>query len=643
MPWDNGLTTEQRNVVSFIDTHARLLAGPGTGKTRSITKKIVYLIIEQQIDPSKILVLTFTRAATAELKNRVQQELISDYKIPYISTLHSFALKTILKSSLNSTRLPNPIRIADDYEERWIIQEDLKILLQYKIKEICKLLNKLSADWEQLTADIDGWEERFPDPKFLGAWHEHRNIYSYILRAELVYQLKQIVDEREIDISDDFEYILVDEYQDLNACDLAVIKYLSGNNVKLFVAGDDDQSIYGFRYANPEGIRRFINEYSPATSLNLEECKRCDQKILNLALYIARQDTRRIDKNLYSSINENDNLVKILNFADQDKEAENIGKLCQWLINNKGINPSNILILLRADNNQIFSNLIREKLEAISIPVATVTNPLEIFEVDEGRNFLSLLRLIVNRKDNLAWRTILKIRKNNIGDNTFLEINELARSEGKSFYDILLEISIEPTRINKKGPVIKKEFEEITVTIEEMEKLEKSDLYEYINKLANAHIIEDAVKTKILNIINKIIKTAEINDLEELLRSMNSFLDKSEQEQEESSVNIMSMHQAKGLTADAVFIVAAEDEYIPGQNNGGTSIEDERRLLYVSLTRATRYLFITHCKNRYKAQMHTGRNSGKPNRRLTQFLSGGPIKTISGIEFINNLVNFEKQ
>ena len=155
------------------------------------------------------------------------------------------------------------LRIADDWEERHIILEDLKQLLRLqRVDQARDLFNELSADWQSLTADQADWERRYPNPQFLGAWREHRYIYGYVLRDELVYQLKRAM-EQDPDFTVDGPptYLLVDEYQDLNRCDLAVVKAIADHGAEVYCAGDDDQSIYGFRKAHPEGIRRFTVDY----------------------------------------------------------------------------------------------------------------------------------------------------------------------------------------------------------------------------------------------------------------------------------------------------------------------------------------------------------------------------------------------
>ncbi|MDI6811722.1 MAG: UvrD-helicase domain-containing protein [archaeon] len=194
--WDENLTRAQKKAASHRGAHARLLAGPGTGKTLTMTRRILWLITQQNIPPSEILALTFTRAAASELRRYVKDNLEGmSSELPRVSTLHSFALRQLLRNA-SLTQLPQPLRIADDYEERWVIIEELSDLIGKNVRETQKLLNELSADWQRLTADSPDWEIRFPDPLFLGAWKEHREIYGYTLRAELVYQLKRVLEEQ---------------------------------------------------------------------------------------------------------------------------------------------------------------------------------------------------------------------------------------------------------------------------------------------------------------------------------------------------------------------------------------------------------------------------------------------------------------
>ncbi|MBP8974439.1 MAG: ATP-dependent helicase [Anaerolineae bacterium] len=641
MAWDDGLTDEQKKAASHVGKHARLLAGPGTGKTLCLTRRVLYLVEEKGIQPSTILVLTFTRVAAAELRKRVESVLGKGRTLPRISTLHSFALTTILRHSTR-TRLPQPIRIADDYEERWIIHEELKRILGLKrVENVSGLFDQLSANWERLAPD---WEKRFPDPNFLGAWREHRGIYGYTLRSELVYQLYQSIVEGELEV-ESAGHLLVDEYQDLNACDLGVIEEITRRGAELFCAGDDDQSIYGFRYAEPDGIRQFDHKYKPCKLLELIECKRCDQRILDLAHYVAEQDPRRIKKRLQTTGHPGAGEVRILGFQDEDQEATAIAEICEWLICEENVAPEEILILFRSDRHSCFSKPISEALRRQGLRVAVVANPLEPMncpEIDggsrqvEGRIFLCLLRLIVNPQDHLAWRTMLGLGSNRIGEKTLAALYELARKQGETFHGVLEKVASDPDVLPPFGNTVKIEVERIKAVIAAEEPDSAPDLMTYVRDLSARHIRQPKTREAVCNVFERVLEATQVTDLETLLRAINISIGEKEQEREKGAINLMTMHQAKGLDADAVFVVAAEEEYLPGRAHG-VAADDERRLLYVSITRARHYLFLTHCRRRTGAQQHAGSRPGDPHRRLSPFLTGGPVRSEGGEKYIRLL------
>jgi len=641
MPWDEELNEEQKNAASHVGSHACLLAGPGTGKTLVMTRRILYLVQEKNIDPSDILVLTFTRAAAYELRQRVSKEL-GGSPMPRISTLHSYCLRQLLRNSPIASDLPKPLRIADDWEEREIVLEDLKRMLGIKVDEVREKLNLLSSDWQTLEADVKDWDQRFADPKFLGAWREHRRIYGYLLRAELVYRLKRVLEQRDdLNLEGPPKYVLVDEYQDLNRCDLAVIQALARYGSEIFVAGDDDQSIYGFRKAHPAGIRRFTKEYEGAQQLSLSVCKRCDPQILKLGLFVAEQDYRRIPKKIYVDDERAPGEVQILRFTDQKSEAEGVAALCRCLIKGKGYEPHEVLILVRSDRHQIFSSVLRRALQAASIPVVAATSDTGPLDQREARQLLALLRLGANPVDHLAWRTLLQLRRNRLREKAITAVYKLAREKGIGFSEALGCIEESPNLVPRFGAQLAKEAKGIREVIaplaalkdaEEEGEMRSECLLGQIRKLATNVIQSDQERQNALAFIRKIIETMGAETLEDLVQSLSASSEDIEQELEQGKVNIFTMHKAKGLTAKAVFVVAAEDECIPFRESGD-EIDDERRLLYVSLTRAKHHLFITYCQERTGAQQHSGRNAGEKRRTLTRFLRDGPISPVSWEEF----------
>lgn len=643
MPWDEDLPPEQRAAAGYVGTHARLLAGPGTGKTRSLTRRVCFQIEDRRVDPEKISVLTFTRAAARELRRRVESE-VGEGRVPRISTLHSFALRQLLRNSALLTSLPQPLRIADDWEERHIILEDLKALLNLnRIDEARRLLNELSADWQRLTADEDDWDRRFPDPAFLGAWREHREIYGYVLRAELVYQLKRALEQHgDFSLDGPPDHLLVDEYQDLNRCDLAVVKAIGDRGAEVYVAGDDNQSIYGFRMAHPEGIRRFPQDYEGAHELALEVCKRCDQEILDLGLFVARQDFRRIDKPLRAEDGRTGAEIAVLRFRNQDEEAQGIAALCQHLIGDHGLQPDQILILLRADHNGAFSGVLRQVLDAREVPVGITTVDTNPLNAPSGRQVLAFLRLLDNDTDHLAWRTLLKLRNNGLGPGAVDAVYGVARARNARFAPALRMITEDPSLGGRHGGRIKTEVEAIQAILQELRELllsedekEESNLTETIDQIVRRLGGDEAERPGIEHQFGLAIRAAEPKSVNELVRALEVSREDIEQELEEGKVNILTMHKAKGLTAEAVIVVAAEDEYLPGRAEG-EAVDDERRLLYVSLTRAKHHLFITYCATRTGAQRHTGRTSGQLRRSLTRFLQDAPVGPQAGTAYVDN-------
>ncbi len=625
--WRNGLSADQTRAAEHIGLHARLLAGPGTGKTRTLTRRVLGLVIGQGVDPSEILVLTFTRVAAFQFREELQTVLEPlGLELPRVSTLHSFALRQLLRNSDRTDVLPDPLRVADDWEERYIIEEDLKQVLEKKdVREVRELLQKLSADWETLKHEEDDWGKDFPDPKFLGAWRNHRRVFGYTLRSELVYQLKRALNQYPaFRLECSYCHLLVDEYQDLNHCDLAVIKELVERGMELFAAGDDDQSIYGFRHADPTGIRRFASSYPRAIELELETCFRCDRSILRLAEFVADLDLERLPKPTRPRDDAGEGEVHLWCYPNQYDEAQGVAGICKELMesDSKSVRPSEILVLMRSDHQGKISKPICEALSSVAVPVAERVegNPLEI---GEGRLFFATMRLLDDPSDSLAWRTVLQLESNAIGPKAFDSVYRFAHERDIPFVDALQIITDNPDALPVFGMRIS---DQVRCIEEKLSRLRDEDipLIELMEKVSTEVISDSSVREEIVDYFTTLINETETGALSDLLRAHSVSLGGAEQELESGAVNVLTMHKAKGLTADTVIIVGAEDEFIPGRNTGAKE-GDERRLLYVSMTRARHRLFITYCQKRVGDQKYTGRRSGEEDRTLTTFLRDAPI------------------
>ena len=630
MAWNDHLLDEQEQAAAHLGSHARVLAGPGTGKTLTLTRRVLFLIEEKGVSPSGILVLTFTRAAAAELRTRIGTTLTNHDERPQISTLHAFALRQLVLNSSVVERLPSPVRVADDWEERNIILEDLKTRLSYSLKTVRERVSDLSNDWDTLSADDPAWQDKFVDPKFLGAWREHREVYGYTLRSELVYQVKRSLEQSgDFKLDPSFSQILVDEYQDLNQCDLAVIKEIEKLGTELFCAGDDDQSIYGFRHAHPEGIRRFGEDHFSSETLSLSTCMRCDRSIIVLAEFVANLDPDRLVKTLKPRPDAGDGQVAILRFASQG--AEGVVKLVDYLVKQQGCTFKDILILLRNDRNGAYSKPIVRALEQCNFPVSTTL--FDPMDSDDGRRVKSLLHLIANPDDSLSIRTWLQLRKG-VGEKAISALYDHARSLSFRFVGAAKSVQQGESTMPQFGPRIKEELDILTAILEGHApyfegQADPDDCNEFLEALQSVltSTIEQLDSAKLIyGHLRRIVEESGVSTLDTLLTILSASESGLEPEANPDAINIMTMHKAKGLTAEAVIVVAAEDEVLPGKQTDSDQQGDERRLLYVSLTRGKQHLFITYCDRRTGQQMHTGSNPGEWQRHLTRFLQDAPIK-----------------
>jgi DNA helicase-2/ATP-dependent DNA helicase PcrA len=351
----------------------------------------------------------------------------------------------------------------------------------------------------------------------------------------------------------------------------------------------------------------------------------------------------RIEKLLKPRENAGEGEVRLLRFKDQDDEATGIATICKYLIEKEGYLPNDIMILMRCDRNGLYSKIIRDRLlfKEIPIKIQESTTPLDS---SAGRYLLALLRLSINPNDNLSFRTLLML-KHGIGDQSILSIYEFAQSSGDNFICAANSICENPTLIPKVGQricdsvkEIHEIYEQYSPRIQELNaQKNQAKFIEFLSQFAAEIIKEDEEREGILEYCVNLIRETESETIKDFLTSLSSINQRIEQELATDKVNMMTMHKAKGLTSKAVIIIACEDEIIPGRQEGGDKVGDERRLLYVSLSRAKHFLAITYCNQRTGAQMHSGRSSGTPFRDLTRFLVDAPITPINGKQYLDEI------
>lgn len=640
MPWYSGLRDSQEAAAGVDPGSYVLLAGPGTGKTFVLVRRIEYLVEELGLPPNELTALTFTRAAAGEMRERLQDTLGDGIRVR-VSTLHSYALREILQQETGG--IPRPVRVVDDWEERWVVEEEIARALGRSVYEIRALISRLADDWDSLAVDGEGWEEGFPDPEFLTTWRRHRQIYGYTLRAELVYQLLQNMRANPgFEPSGTTQVFLVDEYQDLNRCDLQTIQLLverAGANI--YAAGDDDQSIYSFRHAHPQGIRDFGDHFPGSTRLLMTECLRCGPPVVHLSNWLIAQEVGRIPKDLESVTDWNAE-IHLLRFHDINEEAGEVARIAAQELEG-GRPPEELLFLLRFDRNNQASNVLAEALGAHGIEVyrprfGTGLDP----DVQLLAEYLRLAQAISSgRSDDLAMRALLELENNAIGptrvgallrvawerDLTFTQAVEWLRDDPDEFpstspqqvFDAVDAINNRATTLRQQpGESFDDWLDRVYMALDLPEHLQETVLVAAKQvEAVLADVPDDSA-------------SAQLDFVQELGAAL-STLEDSRPPTVPGSVTVTTMHGGKGLSADVVFVLQAEDEIIP-DNLPAVEFDEARRLLYVSLTRARERLFITTCVERNQLDF-LGDQTVPISRHLTRFLADYGLTAIWGTDY----------
>ena len=627
MSWAEGLSPAQRDVAGAPGLgHARLLAGPGTGKTHVLVRRAEYLL--EALDPDQtLLALTFTRAAAAEMRARLDARLGSDAERIKVSTLHAYALGQLLNNPDASGRLFRPLRVVGDWEQRHVVEQELSQATGRTVRQVRTALAALENDWNTLTADREGWQEGHSDAAFIGAWVTHRGAYGYTLRAELVYQfLGELRQDPGLQPFPAPAVLLVDEYQDLNSCDLDAIRELADRTgAAVFAAGDDDQSIYGFRAAAPEGIRQFADFYAGAADLRLTECRRCGPEIVDFATWLIDQEPGRTPKTLTSSSGQDDR-VDLVRFPDQHAEASGLAELIDAEIG-AGTPPEQILVLLRKDPRGRASALLDEQLTAAG---RFTYQPRINDEPDPNlvrlQFYLQLaLALDEGDLDHLSLRGLLELEDNRIGARTLQAVLQLAIDTGRRFGDAIDLYRHAPHNLTTATRArLLTATEDILARARQFEPGAAESIGDYVDRIAEViGVTGDALDPLRIALAQVPAGLEDLVDASshqrDLLAALSGLAD-TQPATLPGHVTLTTMHAAKGLTADVVIVCQIEDEELPG-DAPRAELNELRRLLYVSLTRARRHLVLSLCATRTGAQGYGRAGRRASRQRLTRFLT----------------------
>ena len=606
------LNEAQKEAVTHLDGPLLIVAGAGSGKTKVLTSRIAHIVAEKRAFPNQILAVTFTNKAAKEMQNRVSNILGAEATgLSWLGTFHSICAK-LLRKHASAVNLNSNFTIID-------MDDQIRL-----IKNICKAEN---IDVKQLApryvlAIIDKWKNKGQYPNEVTI--NHKDIYEKtILPVYKIYQQKltdlNVCDfgdlilhtvkilERNDDIreiySRNFKYILVDEYQDTNYIQSRWLNLLAQQNKNLCCVGDDDQSIYSWRGAEIKNFLEFDQIYKNTKIIRLEQNYRSSQNILSVASNLIANNQNRVGKTLTTTMEEGD-LIKLNCFKNGKDEAIGVSDEIEKKLNKK-YSYNNMAILVRA----IFQTReFEERFLKIGIPYR-ILGGTKFYERSEIKDCVAYLRLVHQEKDDLAFERIVNNPKRSIGDTTLKTVHEFAKK-----YNFSLEVSsikmIEQNLIKPKTKIglsfflnaLKKWRNDLTVKNISHIKLLQIILDEsgYSAMLKNKKDMDN--ENRLENIKELLSAMKEFENLENFLEHV-ALATSVDQEWDGEKINMMTMHGAKGLEFDVVFLPGWEEGLFPHQKSieekGQKGLEEERRLAYVGITRAKKRAIISFSMNRF--------------------------------------------
>ena len=557
----DGLNKEQKEAVVHIEGPCLVLAGAGSGKTKVLTMRIANLI-NHGIYSGNILAITFTNKAAKEMRERVNKVVTQNYA--FVGTFHSFGLK-IIRENYERLGLTRNFTIVDSDDVTSIIKKILKDLdYDYKMYSPGFIKNKISFIKNEMLSDgeVEKYLASPPEQVAAKVYFEYQKVlkrnnavdFDDLLKLPVELFLK---DEKVLNqYQERYQYILVDEYQDTNEVQYKMIKKLAEKYRNLFVVGDINQSIYGFRWSNYRNILNFEKDYPEALSITLNQNYRSTNTILNAANSVIKNNTESKEVKLFSELGEGVK-VKYMRSYDEKHEVTLIIEEIKKLLN-EGYKYQDIAILYRTNAQ---SRTIEEGMLKANFPYKVVGS-YYFYKRKEIKDLLSYLRLISNYKDDVSLLRIINVPKRGIGNKSIEELEKIAQENNTCLFEVLNK----PKEIEFKNLIL--ELKELSKNVDLTELidliLEKTKLKE---ELENDKSLESELRIENLMEFKSITEnyqkeTGTVN-LEDFLEDISLVADVSEHNEYDNVITLMTMHSAKGLEFRAVFLVGMEENIMP--------------------------------------------------------------------------------
>lgn len=617
------LNKDQREAVMHIDGPCLVVAGAGSGKTKVLTTRIAHLI-ESGIYSSNILAITFTNKAAKEMKDRISKIVSENYA--FVGTFHSFGLR-VIKENYEELGLTKNFTIIDSDDVLSIIKKILKDL-GHDIKEIAPsyIRNRISFIKNEMLSDAEVTKYFLSNPEKIAmqVYFEYEKVlkknnvvdFDDLLKlpVELFTKNQDILEKYQ----DKYQYILIDEYQDTNEVQYKLVKLLSRKYRNLFVVGDQNQAIYGFRQANYKNILNFEKDYPDANVIVLNQNYRSTTTILNAANSVIKNNVERKEVNLFSELGEGVK-VKYLRSNDGLQEVNLVVNEIKNLLD-MGYKKEDIAIFYRTNAQ---SRIYEEAMLKNNFPYKVVGS-FYFYKRKEIKDLISYLKLISNHNDDISLKRVINEPKRGIGTKTIESIENEATINGISMFDSIS--SGKELEFKNMIESLTKEADNLSLTELIDLVLDKTGMKAELEKESN---LDSELRIDNLMEFRSITEsyqnvTGSVN-LQDFLDEISLIADISEHQKEDDAITLMTFHSAKGLEFKVVFMVGMEEGLMPHSNafceeNG---IEEERRLCYVGITRAKERLYLTNAKMR----MLYGKDMMNPPSRFISEISSEYIES----------------
>jgi DNA helicase-2/ATP-dependent DNA helicase PcrA len=631
------LNKEQRNAVAAPSQNLLVLAGAGSGKTRVLVHRIAWLMQAEQASPFAILAVTFTNKAAREMRNRIELLLDQPLSGMWVGTFHGLAHR-LLRTHWKEANLPQDFHILDSDDQLRLIKRLCKTLHIDEDKwapKQCQWYINSQKDEGLRAAHIEHFDDDYTKTMLdvYRAYEEACNrggmidFGEILLRAhELWLNCPQILDHYQRR----FQHILVDEFQDTNSIQYAWLRVLAGKSNHMMVVGDDDQSIYGWRGAKIENIQKFNVDFPGAEMVRLEQNYRSTSTILKAANELIANNQGRLGKNLWTDGGDGEQISLYAAFNEQDEARFIVDRLQDWF--NSGNRRTDAAILYRSNAQ---SRELEDALLRANMPYR-IYGGHRFYERLEVKNALAYLRLLINRDDDTAVERIINVPTRGIGGRTLEILRSLARTESCSLWEACTR-SVNQSLLSSRAANAVLAFLQLIDSLDEA--CDKVELYrkaEYViahSGLIPHHEKEGGEKAR-----------ARLENLEELITATNNFDDPEAGEdfdltsnamlaafldqaaldagdtqasENEDAVQLMTLHSAKGLEFQLVFLAGMEEGLFPHKMSMDniSGLEEERRLCYVGITRAKTKLYFSHAESR---RMHGDVNLCRPSRFIRE-------------------------